>query len=79
MQPSNSVPPSADLPIRNPLSPIYVFSLLIAALLGFVSLVSLLYPNNIYSTQELLQSFLPNDVINLVIGLPILMGSPERV
>ena len=75
MQPSNSVPPSADLPIRNPLKLIYFFSLLIAALMGFVSLVSLLYPNYIYPTDELLQAFLPNDVINLVIGLPILLGS----
>jgi hypothetical protein len=75
MQPSNSVPPSADLPIRNPLKPIYIFSLLIATLMGIVSIASLLSPSNIYPTQELLQSFLPNDVINLVIGLPILLGS----
>ena len=75
MQLSNSAPPSADLPIQNPLKPIYIFSLLIAALMSIVSIASLLYPNNIYPTQELLQSFLPNDVINLVIGLPILLGS----
>ena len=75
MQLSNSAPPSADLPIQNPLKPIYIFSLLIAVLMSIVSIASLLYPNNIYPTQELLQSFLPNDVINLVIGLPILLGS----
>jgi hypothetical protein len=75
MQLSNSVPSSNDLPIRNYLKPVYIFSLLIAVLMGFVSVVSLLHPNNVYPTQELLESFLPNDVINLVIGLPILLGS----
>jgi hypothetical protein len=30
---------------------------------------------SVYPTDELLQAFLPNDVVNLVIGLPVLLGS----
>jgi hypothetical protein len=40
-----------------------------------VSLTGLLYRSGIYPTDELTQTFLPNDVANLVIGVPILIGS----
>jgi hypothetical protein len=39
------------------------------------SVAGLLYPAKLYPTEELRQSFLPNDVVNLFIGLPILLGS----
>ena len=40
-----------------------------------VSLAGLLYRSGIHPTAELTQAFLPNDVANLVIGAPILIGS----
>ena len=43
--------------------------------MAVASVAGLLYQTIIYPTDELLQSFVPNDVVNLFIGLPILLGS----
>ena len=43
--------------------------------MAVTSVVGLLYQNTIYPSDKILQSFFPNDVVNLVIGLPILLGS----
>jgi len=39
------------------------------------SVAGLMYRTTIYPTDELLRTFVPNDVVNLFIGLPILPGS----
>ncbi|NIN64999.1 MAG: hypothetical protein GTO63_09920 [Anaerolineae bacterium] len=66
---------TAKLPIRCSLTLAYAVSLVIAALMAIASVGGLLYQTLIYPTDELLQSFVPNDVVNLFIGLPILLGS----
>jgi hypothetical protein len=66
---------TANLPITRSLTLAYAISLLTAALMAIASLAGLLYPTAVYPTDELLQSFVPNDVVNLLIGLPILLGS----
>jgi hypothetical protein len=66
---------NANLPIRCNLTLAYAISLVIAALMAVASVAGLLYQTIIYPTDELLQAFVPNDVVNLVIGLPILLGS----
>jgi hypothetical protein len=66
---------TANLPIRCNLTLAYPISLVIAALMGVASVAGLLYQTIIYPTDELLQSFVPNDVVNLVIGVPILLAS----
>ena len=66
---------AADLPVRRNLTLEYAVSLVIAALMFIASVAGLLYQATIYPSEELLQSFLPNDVVNLFIGLPILLGS----
>jgi len=64
-----------SLPIRHDLALTYVLSLIIAILMAAASVAGLLYRTVIYPTDELLRSFMPNDVVNLFIGLPILLGS----
>ncbi len=66
---------SAKLPVTHNLKLGYLFSLLIAVMTAVASIAGLLYPNDIYPTDELRQSFLANDVVNLFIGLPILLFS----
>jgi hypothetical protein len=66
---------TANLPIRCSLTLAYAVSLVIAAIMAIASVAGLLYGSIIYPTDELLQSFVPNDVVNLLIGLPILLGS----
>jgi hypothetical protein len=66
---------NTGLPVRHNLTLLYVLSLIIAVLLTAASVAGLIYPAAIYPTDELLRTFLSNDVVNLVIGLPILLGS----
>ena len=71
---SNSSSPQT-LPITESLPLAYALSYIIAILMTAVSLGGLLFPSAIYPTDELTTTFVPNDVVNLVIGLPILLGS----
>jgi hypothetical protein len=66
---------NAGLPIRRKLTLIYTLSFIIAILMAAASVTGLLYRAVIYPTDDLLQSLLPNDVVNLLIGLPILLVS----
>jgi hypothetical protein len=49
--------------------------MIVALLLAVTSLAGLLFPAAIYQTEELRHAFLANDVVNLLIGLPVLLGS----
>ena len=64
-----------DLPVKGKLSPIYISSFIIAILTLTASAVGLQYNTLLYPTEELVRTFIPNDVVNLLIGLPILLGS----
>jgi hypothetical protein len=61
--------------VRGKLSLIYASSILVAILMTVASIAGLLYRTSIYPSEELVRSFVPNDVVNLFIGLPILLGS----
>jgi hypothetical protein len=66
---------SPGLPVTRNLTLVHVFSLIVALLMTLASVAGLLYPARLYPTEPLQQSFVPNDVINLVLVLPILLGS----
>jgi hypothetical protein len=66
---------SDRLPITRDLTLAYVLSLTVALIMTVASIVGLLYQTVIYPTGELLLSFAPSDAFNLVVGLPILLGS----
>ena len=53
----------------------YLLSLIIALFVALVSIIGLLYKDSIYLSEDLLQTFIPNDIINLIIGLPFLLIS----
>jgi len=61
--------------LRDNLSLIYASSILVAILMTVASIAGLMSSTAIYPTDELVQTFVPNDVVNLFIGLPILLGS----
>ena len=67
--------PKITMPVKGKLSLMYFFSFLIAILMAILSLAGLGYRTDIYPNEELMQNFLPNDVVNLAIGLPILLIS----
>jgi hypothetical protein len=62
-------------PATRDLTPDYALSLIFILLMTVASVGGLLYPSTLYPTDELRQSFVANDVVNLFIGLPILLGS----
>lgn len=64
-----------NLPLKGNPSLLYIASLLIAILMTIASVAGLRYRTLIYPTDELIQTFVSNDVVNLFIGLPILLGS----
>ena len=63
------------LPITGSLTLLYISSLVLLALLVAASVAALLAPGQVYPTQELREAALANDVINVVLGVPILLGA----
>jgi membrane protein implicated in regulation of membrane protease activity len=55
------------------LAAVFTLSSVVAALLAALSLAGLLFPALLYPTADLRNSSIPTDVVNLVIGLPILL------
>ena len=65
----------SPLPLARNISTSYTLSLIVALVMAAVSLAGLLFQSSIYPIEELRQSFVSNDVVNVFIGLPILLGS----
>jgi hypothetical protein len=63
------------LPVRHRLTITRNFSIVIAGLVAIISIASIVCPKSIYPTEELRRAFVPNDVVNLFMGLPMLLGS----
>jgi hypothetical protein len=53
----------------------YVVSLVLAVLQVASALIGLISPATTYPSEALQQAFLANDIVNLVIGVPILLGA----
>ena len=66
---------NATLPVKHSLAWLYSLSFLIAALVTVVSIAGIKYHASIYPNEELVRALVPNDAVNLLIGLPILLGS----
>ena len=64
-----------SLPIKRNLKLLYILSFIIASLMAIASIAGVLFRSRIYPTDELLSTFISNDVVNLLIGLPIILGS----
>ncbi len=66
---------TAGLPIQRDLTLAYALSLVVALIMTVASVVGILYRAVIYPTDKLLVPFVSTDALNLVVGLPILLGS----
>jgi hypothetical protein len=66
-------PHPPTMPVENNLTATYVGSVGVGFLLALASAAGLLFPEYIYPTEELRRSFLANDVVNLIVGLPVLL------
>lgn len=63
------------LPVKGSLGLTYILTLVITVLMTAASIIGLAYREIIYPSAELLEGLMPNDVINLVVGVPILLIS----
>lgn len=66
---------TSPLPIKRNLSQSHLLSYIAAILMTALSLAGIVFQSSLYSPDELRQSFVANDILNLIIGLPVLMGS----
>ena len=53
----------------------YALSLIVATVTAVASIIGLVYQTAVYPTEELRLAYVINDALNLIIGLPILLGS----
>lgn len=63
------------LPLTRDLTLAYPLSVGVALIMAVASVAGLLDPTGIYPDAARLESFVPNDAVNVVVGLPILLGS----
>lgn len=66
---------TSPLPIKRDLSQPYTFSIISAILMTVTSLAGIVFQSSLYASDELRQSFVANDILNLAIGLPFVIGS----
>jgi hypothetical protein len=74
-QSANTNAPLGPLPVTRDLLPTYVSSLVIAVILVAASVSGLLFSARLYPTEELRQGFVATDLVSLLVGVPILLGS----
>jgi hypothetical protein len=67
--------PYDSLPIKQGLKPATALSYVVLIMMVAASLAGLLFPSTLYPTEELRQSYLANDLVNLLLGMPILLVS----
>ncbi len=63
-----------SLPVRGDLTTEYVLSLAIAILMAVLSVIGLFFPAGIYPSDEIIQSYRTNDLVNLIFGFPLLIA-----
>ncbi len=66
---------SSALPIVREFKLITMLSIVIVVLVTTASVAGLVNSSVVYPTDELFRAFVPNDVVNIIIGLPFLLGS----
>lgn len=64
-----------SLPVRGDLTAEFLLTMAVAILMAALSIIGLLSPTSIYPSDEVIELFKPNDLINLIFGLPILIAT----
>ena len=64
-----------NLPVKEGFGLTFILTSVIIVLVATASIIGLVYRDIIYPDSELLEGLMPNDVINLIVGVPILLVS----
>jgi len=67
--------PEVKLPVRSGLNLVYVNTLVLLILMTGISVTGIVFRASIYPGEELSVVFVPNDFVNLFLGVPILIAS----
>lgn len=73
--PAKQAAETKSLPVVRNLSQAYLLSLLTGLLMAGASLGGLAFSESMYPDAELRRAYVANDAVNLLVGLPILLGS----
>ena len=68
-------PPSQDLPLEANKALVLNLSITVAVLMTLISGLGFLLPNVFYPTPGLLENYLANDIVNILLGLPLFIAS----
>ena len=66
---------NTSLPARRDLALIYAVSIIVAVLMAAASITGILYGPAVYPADALREAFVPTDLVILLIGLPVLLGT----
>lgn len=66
---------STKLPLKQGITRVWNLSIILAIFLGVMSLIGLIFRDSIYTSEEQIRAFLANDIINLIVEVPILLVS----
>jgi len=64
-----------NFPVRPDLKPVHVNTLILVILMAGVSIAGVAYPHEIYPDEEASMAFVPTDLLNLVLGIPVILVS----
>jgi hypothetical protein len=67
--------PSQDLPLEGNKSLVWNLSIAVAVLMTLISGLGFLLPNVFYPTPGLLEIYLANDIVNILLGLPLFIAA----
>ena len=63
------------VPLKFEIRVLYVSSIVIACMVAAVSIIGIVFQTSIYPDESIRMSFVPNDIVNLIAGLPLLIIS----
>jgi hypothetical protein len=64
-----------QFPVRSDLKPVQVNTFILVILVAGVSIAGMVYPHKIYPDTETSLAFIPTDLLNLVLGIPVILFS----
>jgi len=67
--------PLAHLPVHNKITLVYITSIVSIVLIGIVTISAVLNSDHFYPNEALVETFLPNDIVYLAIGIPMILLS----
>jgi hypothetical protein len=73
MNKTNERAQSKRLPVKGKINIAYIFTIIIAIIITGISIISIIYKDTIYPSDELIKAFYPTDIFNIALVLPLII------